>query len=384
MPVSALDEAKSHVGKTITPDPFLTVASRSAINMWAKAIGSRNRIYFDETYARMSSHGAIVAPHTFLYAFNDTAIHPGLPNFHAWYAEVEWAFEARVGVGDQVSAESEVLEPYDKRGGFAGDVVYQPSSTKFRNGDGKRVATAVAKVVRFDREEAARRGSYGDLKPHRYQEADLEEIEDAYLNEEIRGADVRYFESVQAGDGIGRIIRGPLTSEDVVFFVERTRPVPSYDLFTEQRLERPSISFIDEYGMPESWHATMLMNSAAAKIGLQSAHDAGYQRVAWMEDLVVNWCGDAGFIESLDVRLLAPNLYTHATWCTGTVRRKVEAGSPGSAPAVEIELEGHNQSGRQTVAGNALVRLPSTRWPLGSARLPVGNATSTTMGRGPS
>ncbi|MCH8947387.1 MAG: aromatic amino acid lyase [Acidobacteria bacterium] len=77
-------------------------------------------------------------------------------------------------------------------------------------------------------------------------------IEDAYDAEQIRGDEPRYWEDVQASESLTLIVRGPLTSEEIIQFIGATRPSPGFKRFLRYRQRHPDAAFLD----PEtgSWY----------------------------------------------------------------------------------------------------------------------------------
>ena len=83
----------------------------------------------------------------------------------------------------------------------------------------------------------------------------------------------------------------------------------------------------------------MVRDDVAQAFGFPAAHDAGIDRVSWVSNLLTNWMGDQGFLASLRVTLLLPNIYGDVTWCRGSVEglRREGRTSPGRPVGVVRE-----------------------------------------------
>ena len=81
-----LARVRAKIGQkvTINEPPHLTEVTRDSIRHWAHATGDRNPLYLDESYARASRYGGLIAPPCQLYAFSRISIGyrgglPGVP-----------------------------------------------------------------------------------------------------------------------------------------------------------------------------------------------------------------------------------------------------------------------------------------------------------------
>jgi hypothetical protein len=341
--------------------PHFSEAARPSVHMWVKAIGSRNRLAFDETYARQSCYGTIVAPGTFLYAVDDTVHMPAEPTLASCYADVMWEFFHPLRLGTKLSAASAIDQVVVKDSALAGKAFHQTSTTEYTDGTGRLVARARPTLVSYDRESAVAIGRYAHVERYRFSADELDAISTAYDDEQIRGAEVRYAEEVRIGDTLGPVVRGPLTAEDVICFVERSCPPPTYEYFLDARRNGVGYSFTDEYGIPDSWSSALLLDDVAAREGVPVAHDYGPERVCWVEDTILNWAGDASFLRRLHVRLIAPTVHTHATWLRGEVTGLTEE---DGAQVATVQVRGVNQSGTCTIEADAEIELQSLRVPV--------------------
>ena len=324
---------------------------------FARAIGSRNLLYLSEELVSTNLFGALVAHPTILYCFDDTLIAPKLPGIQSIYAGTDWQFHRPVLVHDRVTATARLMDVEKKKGEFCGPIALQTGEVVYRNQDGDVVAIATSYVMRTPRDAARMRGKYMELGRFRYTPEDMEAIDKAYEGEEIRGDVPRYWEDVQIGEQIPAIVKGPLSSDDMLNFVDIVRGTLSFGYFRDHWRKHPQDVYWDpETGMPDSWDASMIKESVAQVFGFPFAHDSGIQRVCWLENMVTNWMSNLGFLESLNVRLVRPNYFYDTTWCKGKVSgTSIRDGKH----IVELDIWCENQRGETTATGSATVSLIS-------------------------
>jgi acyl dehydratase len=356
---SAVREARSLIGVPLRRPLHNQLVSHSAIKRWAKSIGDRNPLWLDPDYAAGSALGRSVAPPCWLYSVDDTCIAPKLSDLHVIYGGVEWEFYRWLQVGERVTAQSQLLGVREATGRFCGPMLLQTGETVFSGQDSHPVAKATSQVIRAPRLEAVRAAKYGDWRKHTFSAEEELAIEDAYDAEEVRSGQPRYWEDVGAAELLPPMVRGPLTSEEIIQFVGATRPSLGFKRFLRHRLRHPGAAFLDsDTGAWESWEASLLRDDVARMFGFPFAHDCGIDRISWASSLVTNWMGDLGFLKALSIRLALPNIYGDATWCRGQVTRLYRE---GGQHLVQLAVWCENQRGQQTAYGRAMVALPSRK-----------------------
>jgi len=348
------EEVCQLIGVWLHREGHNTQATKPAISRWVKSIGDRNPLWTDEEYARNSPLRGIVAPPCWLYSVDDTIVAPKLPKLHTIYAGTEWQFHKWVRLGDSITAKARLIDIQEKEGQFCGSMILQIGEVLYFNQGGELIARAIAKVMRTSREGALRRGKYMGWRKYQYHLEELTTIEKAYDEEEIKGANPRYWQDVSIGEELRPIVRGPLTSEEIIQFVGATRPVKAFKNFLQYRERHPHFAYKHpETGMWDSWEASLVDDGAARSFGFPFAHDWGIDRISWVGNLLTNWMGDDGFLKRLEVKLILPNIYGDTTWCRGRVTAKsAEEG------VVECEVWCENQRGWITAKGTAVVSLP--------------------------
>ena len=329
----------------------------AVVRRWAKSIGDRNPLWLDAEYAGRSALGRIVAPPCWLYSVDNTCIAPKLPGFHVIYGGTDWEFYRWVLEGETIRAQSRLTGVQEKSGRFCGPMVLQTGETVFSDQDGQPVARAVSRVLRTSRAAAVKAGKYQGWKKQAFSPEEALAIEDAYDAEQIRGSQPLYWEDLEESGTLTPIVRGPLSSEEIIQFIGATSPSPGFKRFFRYRQRHPDAGFLDpDTGSWESWEASMLRDDVAQMFGFPFAHDSGIDRISWVANLITNWMGDRGFLKSLSVTLTLPNVYGDVTWCRGRVTGKHRQDGRHLA---DLEVWCENQRGQQTAHGRATVDLPS-------------------------
>ena len=352
----SLTGAKALVGVPLRRNQHNSLVSVPSIKRWARSIGDRNPLWLDSEYAAKSDLGRLVAPPCWLYSVDNTCLYAKFPDCHVIYGGCDWEFYGWLGEGDRVCAQSRLTGVEAKTGRFCGSMVMQTGETLFTGLGGKPVAKAVSYVLRTPRPPAVGMGKYRDWKKHILTPEEAVAVEDAYDNEEIRGSQPRFWEDVAPGETLTPIVRGPLTSEEVIQFMGATSPSLGFKRFLRFRQRHPEAAFLDEEtGSWESWEASMLRDDVAQAFGFPFAHDSGIDRISWLGNLLTNWMGDLGLLKTLSIRLALPNIYGDVTWCRGKVTRKYQLDGQGLC---DLEVWCDNQRGQKTALGTATLILP--------------------------
>lgn len=333
------------------------------IRRWAQySVGDDNPLWIDPEYAAHTMWGTMIAPPTFLYTIDSTIVAPGFRGIQWIYGGTRWEHYRPVRMGDRLTARARVIRVTEKQGSHAERFFIQTGEIYYTNQQGESVARAEADVLRVPRR---RRGTAGSLKGFddrgtrwRYDEEEIDRIKSAYINEERRGAETRYWDDVRVGDQLPKIVKGPLTLVDIMaFYVGRRNSYPPLKLAFLERERHPANVYVSpSTGIPVHPAAGHLDEEIAHEIGMPGAYDQGWQRANWGAHLITNWSGDNSFVRRFSHKLLLPNLVGDTTWLEGTVTRVY---IEDTEHLVEIDYRGTNQRGEINVSGSATVRLPS-------------------------
>ena len=181
----------------------------------------------------------------------------------------------------------------------------------------------------------------------------------------MRGANPRYWEDVEVGEGLQPVVRGPLTVADMIAWLMGigSPHVRSGQYWLAYRRQSPKIAVRD----PETnvWEAVERVHwdrFMAAEIGMPAPYDYGAQRGGWGTHLITNWAGDDGWVAEVDVRYRGMNFLGDTLWIQGAVTDKWR-GASGTG-YVECAIQSVNQRGDDVMPGRAIVALPSRSDPL--------------------
>jgi len=346
---------------TINEPPHLTEVTRDSVRHWAHATGDRNPLFLDESYARASRHGGLIAPPCQLYAFSRISIgyRGGLPGVHSFFAGSHWRWHEPVRVGERIEPEVTFKDLIELPSRFAGRMFKQLSLIRFPAADGHELASAESWGMRVERVAARQKGKYNKTelaKP--YTREQLEEIAHLYSREKCRGSDTLYFEDVTIGSSVPEIVRGPYTATTAVAFEQAWGGlfIKAHGYWFDYLRRHPAAGIPNTYNIPEPPEAVHWDTPLARSVGVPEAYDYGPERIAWLATMLTNWIGDDGFLSELYCEVRRFNLVGDLTYC----RARVASCEPqdGRTGKVKLDIEAVNQRGESTAAGWAVVKLP--------------------------
>lgn len=354
----AIDEARSLIGVPLRRRGHYRLASRDVLLRWSKGLGCRNPLYSDLAYGTMNTAWAAQLGHpSAIFGFDHSVVAPKLAGIHSIYAGVTIDWARQIRAGEEISSSAVLSDVEEKEGDFCGRMVLQTGEVTYRNGRGEIVAVARPRVLRTPRDAARERGKYAGISRYEYSTDEFEAIMSGYENEFVRGSRPLFSEDVRVGEELPVVVKGPLTTEDMNFFVGEINETLFFHAFLAHMRRHPAdVYWHTDMNMPDTWDSSFLLDKVAHEFGFPAAHDTGLQRVAWFECLVTNWMGDLAVLRRLDVRLTRPFLHADTAWLTGTI-----SGSnwKGGTPRTEIALACRNQRGEVVATGSAEVELPS-------------------------
>ena len=273
----AIAEAKALIGVPLRRRPHYTVATRDLLLRYAKAIGSRNPLYSDLAHGTFYTYWAGLLGHpTIIFVFDSTFVAPKLPGIHTIYGGVTIEWRRQIRAGDRITATAELAAVEKLEGEFCGEMVRQTGRVEYRNQGGDVVAIAKPRALRTPRDAARERGKYAHLARYRYSEDEISRIMEAYTREEVRGDKPLYFEDVVPGSQLPEIVKGPLTTEDMNFFVGEVFETRFYREFLAHMRRHPAdVYWHEDKNIPDSWDASFVIDNVAQEFGFPCAHDTG-------------------------------------------------------------------------------------------------------------
>lgn len=355
-----LEELRSMIGREVRRgEPYITELNVDSIRHYAYGIGDPNPLWVDQTYAKDSIHGRVMAPPTILFATDRilSGYVTGLPGIHAMFAGADFRFHRALGAGDHLHASAVLFDIVERKSHFAGRSLQQIYRVSIYDQHNELVATADSYCFRTERDTASSIGKYGEVHVPHWTPEQIDEIAQRYRDQEQRrrGADVRYVEHVKVGDAVPELIKGPYTATTAIAYLLGWGGLyvrahgDAYSLFDRH----PALGIANEFGVPEPPERVHWDPDLARRVGVPGAYDYGPERVSWMGHVVTDWMGDHGVLERLSVQVRRHNLIGELVICKGTVEQVDH-----SSGVVRLTLEAKNQDGEESARGFAEVRLP--------------------------
>ena len=392
----AIEKLRARIGipEPHPAPPHYLRPGEDAFRHVAEAYGDDNPLYCDPDYAAGTRWKSAIAPP--LLVGGDTLIGedevPEIPEeqkalmrgdplrgVHAFYSGSFHEWWAPLLPGKRLKRRNALVGVGDKKSEFAGRAVHEWTAQVFGEENGPALAGQYRLMIRTERKEARGRSKKEVPTPEPYTKEQIEEIDELYRNETVRGADPRHFEDVEEGDVVGPIVKGPLTVTDMICWHVGVGMglygVKALRLGFENRQRIPRFYHPDELGIPDVMQRCHWDPAYARKAGNPTTYDYGRMREAWLMHLCTNWMGDDAWLWKLDCQFRRFNFVGDTHMMSGRVVRKYLA--EGDRPAVDLELEGRNQRDEVTTPGHATILLPSREH--GPVRLPDPPENATTL-----
>ncbi|MEL0020459.1 MAG: MaoC family dehydratase N-terminal domain-containing protein [Rickettsiales bacterium] len=362
---AALDDLRRRLGAKIgaTAEPWCYEATRDNIRHYAHGIGDDNPLWCDPEYASRTKFGDIIALPSFLFATSRiiSGYVGGLPGIHAMWSGADWNWHKTVERNDSITTEAHLKDLIEHETRFAGRAVQQIYHVDFYNQHGDLVADADSWCFRTERDHAREEGTkYKDLKArpeHRYTKEELAEAFKLYANEEIRGAETRYWDDVAEGEDLPTMLKGPMTVTGFIAYAQGWGGlyIRANKLNWKQIHAHPGLGIENRFGIPDCPERVHWEEEFALEVGAPGAYDYGPERCSWLTHHMTNWMGDDGFLRNATSKIRRHNPAGDMLFIKGKVKRKyIEDGRH----LVEIEQEAHNQDDELSILGSGVVELP--------------------------
>ena len=109
-----------------------------AIRHFCQGIGDPNPLYQDESYARQTKFGTIIAPPCFLYSvYWCSGRTGGLPGVHAFHSGSDWEWFRPIYMDDRISVKEQFSDLEEMPSRFAGKTIKQSSTCHYYNQRGE-------------------------------------------------------------------------------------------------------------------------------------------------------------------------------------------------------------------------------------------------------
>lgn len=362
---AGLDDLRRRIGVKITNtvEPWNYEATRDAIRHYAHGIGDDNPLWCDPAYADKTKFGSLVALPSFLFTTSRiiSGYCGGLPGVHAMWAGADWTWHKPVLRNDAISTQASLKDLIEHKTKFAGRAFQQIYTVEFFNQSGDKVAEADSWVFRTDRDEARERGTkYTEARGRveKFTDEQLNEFYKLYENEEIRGANKRYWEDVKEGEALPRMLKGPMTVTGFICYAQGWGGlyIRANKLAWKMQQKHPGTGIKNRFGVPDCPERVHWDEAFALEVGAPGAYDYGPERCSWLTHQVTNWMGDDGFLRKSKCQIRRHNPDGDVIVIDATVSRKfVENGKH----FVEIAQNAQTHRGESSAHGSSIVELPT-------------------------
>jgi len=360
-----LDDLRKRIGVKITNtvEPWNYEATRDAIRHYAHGIGDDNPLWCDPDYAANTKYGDVIALPSFLFTTSRiiSGYCGGLSGVHAMWAGADWNWHQPVKRNDVITTEAYLKDLLEHQTKFAGRAFQPIYHVDFYNQFGDKLADADSWVFRTDRDEARERGTKytearGRVEP--YTEEQLAEFSRLYAEEKIRGATPRFWEDVEEGEALPKMMKGPMTVTGFICYAQGWGGlyIRANKLAWKMQQAHPGLGIRNRFNVPDCPERVHWDEDFALEVGAPGAYDYGPERCSWLTHHATNWMGDEGFLRKSRCEIRRHNPDGDAIIIEGTVTRKyVEDGRH----LVEIKQKAVTARDELSAHGTAVVELPS-------------------------
>jgi acyl dehydratase len=346
--------------------------TEDAFRHYAMGYGDDNPIYCEPGYGKSSRWGTVIAPPLF-------PLTAGRPRVVEWTTEQEAAMSGGnplAGIGEYLCGERWIfgaalvpgapLERTDcidavqlKRSEFGGGSGALVSNRVEWNSGSATAAVRLTDMWHAEKSGTRSASKNANIKLSSYEDEQLADLDRVYASEIVRGSQPRYWESVQVGDELGAVAKGPLTLTDVITYHIGVGwgayGGGTSKIAYKNRMRVSGLYVPNNLGIADTVQRCHWEDAYAQQLGHPAAYDYGTMRTNWMVHLLTNWMGDAGWLWKLSASVTKFNYLGDAHVMTGSVTavREHDQGE------IDVRIEGRNQRGDVTCHGNATLLLPS-------------------------
>ncbi len=357
--------------------------SIDTVRHFVNGYGDDNPLYCDPDYATATRWQTLIAPPTMFWTFDGDLDPPRelkpevatrlqgdpLRGVGSLQADVTYEHFRPMKLGDRIYRKAAKTGIADKRSSWGGRAIHETTSFVTYNQDRQIVTLLRGMWIRGERRPVSE-VKEPQPAPEPYNEEQLAEVDACYAGEveTRRGALPRYFENVEIGEPLPRMVKGPIRVTDLILFhagFGQSFPTYAHRLAYETRKKTPGLYTRNKLNV---WDIVQRMHweeDWAQKVGAATVYDYGAIRETFLSHLVTNWMGDDGWLRRLHVQHRKFNFAGDTNWLLGQVTGK-EMSEEG--PEVHLDVWIENQRGVKITLGSAVVLLPSRE--AGPVRLP--------------
>ncbi|MFO7162243.1 MAG: MaoC family dehydratase N-terminal domain-containing protein [Mycolicibacterium hassiacum] len=363
-------------------DEHHQVCTVDTIRQFAIGYGDDNPLYTDPDYAAGTRWGGPIAPPMIHTSLSRRMLGDPIPDdirkatkglfsgVHIFVSGQDTEWYKPVRPGDVLYGFGGLESIEVKNSEYAGRSVIRVRRVVRINQRAEIVAIERTILIATERKKSRERGKYMNIEPASYTDEQIAEIDEIYANEGPRGAEPRWFEDVEVGEPLPKMVKGPLTLTDMICFHAGGYGFGPYGIGSarvgyKNRMKKPKFYIKNAAGIPDVAQRLHWENEWAQAIGNPMAYDYGVMRECWLTHYLTDWMGDDGWLLRQHDEMRKFNYIGDTQFITGeVVGKRVENGNG----VVDIEFRATSQRGEVTAPATATVALPSRE--LGPVVLP--------------
>lgn len=363
-------------------EPWNLACTDDAVRRFAICIGDDNPLYTRPDYASGTRWGGVIAPPAFeksmginrnptMDAEEARITSKALRGIQLFHSGGENFYYAPIVEGTTLYRSRYVKAVEDKQSEFSGRSVIVTNGLCLWDQHDRVLVDGVDWFIHAERKrKTGTTDKYVRDEPASYTDEQLEEIEAAYEAEYRRGADTLWFEDVEIGAVMPRMVKGPLTITDLInlhmgagWLVYGNWP---NRLAYENRKKLRGFYSRDEFNAWDTVQRVHWDRDMAEKVGVRMMYDIGPVRQFHISHFLTNFAGDDAWIHRIRFEFRRFNYIGDVTWLDGEVTEKRVDDALG--PLIEVRMTGTNQRGSENIRADATILLASREH--GPAKLP--------------
>ncbi len=343
--------------------PNFMMSAETALRM-ARGTGNMNPLFFDREYAERSPYGRRIIPPATLY---DTELvngaTDGFPGCHTIWRSCEFEWGEPIYVEEPIRAVSYLKDAALINSRFGGGLAaIQDYETVAHNMEGVYKGAYRTSWHRFSRQAATQSSKYKGIERQIWTDEQIEAVYDEYASQNrknVRGDKPLYFEDVELGSEVPYIVKGPITLTSKLAFEFANGGVGwavGHELAMDLNKRYPNLAIRNEENVPEPPISIHWTNERCQKyLGMPGAYEAGFERLNWYVQLIMNWMGDHGRLRNMTLEFRGFHwqgdlirLYAHV------VKKRLEGGKG----LVDLKIQTITHRDDLTSEGKITVALP--------------------------
>tara|TARA_Y100000590_G_C15748045_1_gene1023022 strand:+ start:6584 stop:7084 length:501 start_codon:yes stop_codon:yes gene_type:complete len=142
------DELKSYLN--VESKPIFYDVDKNSVKNFAIAVGNENPLYFDETFARSTVYGTIIAPYMYLRSLRPVRFDPEFPEpfSHILDAGSKFNFFFPIKIGDTISVIKKLVDIFEKDGRM-GKMLFRKIEITYSNQINQIVAKELNTIITY-------------------------------------------------------------------------------------------------------------------------------------------------------------------------------------------------------------------------------------------